>query len=135
MPSKFWSAAWKWEWCGCESRWRRCWQSSRSGRSCPREAVGDTPASPERHLPDLDFALLVERSLMPHAVPSRLLAVLGLCFTVAAVSACGGAQARKARHLEKGQAYLTAGNYEKARVEFLNAMQIAPADPEARFES
>jgi tetratricopeptide (TPR) repeat protein len=51
------------------------------------------------------------------------------------LSACGGAQARKAKHLEKGHAYLTAGNYEKARVEFQNALQISPIDPDARFES
>ncbi|HEY0748173.1 MAG TPA: tetratricopeptide repeat protein [Steroidobacteraceae bacterium] len=59
--------------------------------------------------------------------------VLGFC-TLALV-ACGGAQARKARHLEKGQSYLSAGNYEKARVEFQNALQMAPVDPEARFEN
>ena len=51
-----------------------------------------------------------------------------------ALSACGGAQARKARHMEKGQSYLVAGNFDKARVEFQNALQIAPADAEARFE-
>jgi tetratricopeptide (TPR) repeat protein len=51
-----------------------------------------------------------------------------------ALSACGGAQARKARHVEKGQSYLVAGNFDKARVEFQNALQIAPADAEARFE-
>ena len=53
----------------------------------------------------------------------------------AALCACGGAQARKAKHLEKGQTYLDAGNYEKARVEFQNALQISPVDPEARFEN
>jgi len=71
---------------------------------------------------------------MQRAIPSRILAVLGLCAAVA-LSGCGGAQARKAKHLEKGQAYLTAGNLDKARVEFQNALQIAPTDPEARFES
>jgi tetratricopeptide (TPR) repeat protein len=50
------------------------------------------------------------------------------------VVGCGGAQARKAKHLERGQAYLRAGSFEKARVEFQNALQIAPTDPEARFE-
>lgn len=47
---------------------------------------------------------------------------------------CGGAESRKAKHLEKGQTFLAAGNFEKARVEFRNALQIAPADSEARYE-
>ena len=50
------------------------------------------------------------------------------------LAACGGAQARKAKHFEKGKTYLAAGNYEKARVEFQNVLQIAPTDPEARFD-
>jgi tetratricopeptide (TPR) repeat protein len=61
----------------------------------------------------------------------RLLGVVIVSFTM---SACGGAQARKARHLEKGHAYLAADNLDKARVEFQNALQISPADPEARYE-
>lgn len=60
------------------------------------------------------------------------IAVLGLI--AVSMSACGGAEARKARHLEKGQSHLAAGSFEKARVEFQNALQIAPLDPEARFE-
>ena len=39
-----------------------------------------------------------------------------------------------ARHLEKGQTFLAASNFEKARVEFQNALQIAPKDAEVRFE-
>ena len=61
---------------------------------------------------------------------------LALAIGVSALllSACGGAQARKAKHFEKGKTYLAAGNYEKARVEFQNVLQIAPTDPEARFD-
>ena len=67
-------------------------------------------------------------------VSARFLPLLVLSLGTLTLSACGGAEARKARHLEKGQTYLTEGNFEKARVEFQNALQIAPTDPEARFE-
>jgi tetratricopeptide (TPR) repeat protein len=66
---------------------------------------------------------------------NHTIAVVALGLAAITLSACGGAQARKAKHLEKGQTYLVAGNYEKARVEFQNALQIAPVDPEARFEN
>src|SRR5277367_4591825 len=65
----------------------------------------------------------------------RNVAVIVLGMSTLVLAACGGAQARKIKHLEKGKAFLTAGNYEKARVEFQNALQIAPTDPEARFEN
>lgn len=65
----------------------------------------------------------------------RLASVLLAGAALLSLSACGGAEARKARHLEKGQAFLAAGNFEKARVEFQNALQIAPVDAEARFEN
>jgi tetratricopeptide (TPR) repeat protein len=61
---------------------------------------------------------------------------LWACFvcTAALITAgCGGAESRKARHLENGQQFLAAGNLEKARVEFRNALQIAPTDSEARY--
>src|SRR5580692_3521298 len=58
-----------------------------------------------------------------------------LLSSVALLSACGGAQTRMARHMEKGRQFLAARNYEKARIEFQNALQIAPTDAEARFEN
>jgi tetratricopeptide (TPR) repeat protein len=51
------------------------------------------------------------------------------------ISGCGGAQSRKAKHLEKGENFLAAGDFEKARVEFRNALQIVPTDSEARYEN
>jgi tetratricopeptide (TPR) repeat protein len=57
-----------------------------------------------------------------------------LSVVVALASGCGGAESRKAKHLAKGQAFLAAGNYEKARIEFQNAVQIAPKDAQARYE-
>ena len=72
-------------------------------------------------------------------MPSLTLDSLGcrcaLFALILAVAGCGGAESRKARHLEKGQAFLVAGNFEKARVEFRNALQIAPTDSLARYDN
>lgn len=50
-----------------------------------------------------------------------------------ALAACGGADARRARHIEKGEAFMTAGNFEKARLEFRNALQIDPDNANVRY--
>jgi len=63
-----------------------------------------------------------------------LLFLTAIC-TVLLLAGCGGAQSRKARHLEKGQAFMAEKNYEKARLEFRNALQIMPLDSEARYEN
>jgi tetratricopeptide (TPR) repeat protein len=61
---------------------------------------------------------------------------LGLLLAATIVfSGCGGAESRKAKHLEKGQAFLATGNFEKARIEFRNALQIAPNDSDARYDN
>jgi tetratricopeptide (TPR) repeat protein len=57
------------------------------------------------------------------------------CAAALLLAGCGGAESRKARHLKNGQAFLAAENFEKARIEFRNALQIAPTDSEARFEN
>jgi tetratricopeptide (TPR) repeat protein len=63
----------------------------------------------------------------------RLLCVVA--FSALVLGGCGGAEARKARHLEKGEAFYAAHNFEKARVEFRNALQIAPNDSDARYKN
>jgi tetratricopeptide (TPR) repeat protein len=64
----------------------------------------------------------------------RRVCLLAACFAILLVG-CGGGESRKARHLEKGHSFLAADNFEKARVEFRNALQIAPNDSEVRFEN
>src|SRR5215510_12595482 len=59
---------------------------------------------------------------------------LGVAVLVVLLTACGSAADRKARYLEKGEQYFAELNYEKARVEFRNALQIDPNDPEARYQ-
>lgn len=49
------------------------------------------------------------------------------------LSACGGAEERKANYLEKGKNYLSEKNYDKARIEFKNVLQIDPKYAEGYF--
>src|SRR5262245_54568147 len=62
---------------------------------------------------------------------ARAAAVVLLAIVVAA---CGGAEGRKVRYLEKGEQYFAARNYEKARIEFRNALQIDPNDANTRYQ-
>lgn len=60
----------------------------------------------------------------------RIILIAALALLLAA---CGGAEDRKTKHLEKAKAFFNQKNYEKARVEAKNALQILPKDVEARF--
>jgi uncharacterized protein (TIGR02996 family) len=60
------------------------------------------------------------------------LSLLAIVFTL---SGCGGADSRRASHMARGEQYLAADQLEKARVEFADALQIAPTDAQARFLS
>ena len=52
---------------------------------------------------------------------------------IALLAACGGAADRKTVYMNKGHELFKAENYEKARIEFQNALQIDPKDLDARF--
>src|SRR5215472_1095753 len=58
-----------------------------------------------------------------------------LVLVVALLAGCGGADARRASHMARGEQYLAADELAKARIEFADALQIAPNDAEARFMS
>jgi len=60
-----------------------------------------------------------------------LAALSGLGFLV--LTGCGGAQARYADHLARGERYLADNNLAKANLEFRNAIQVSPKAPRARF--
>lgn len=67
----------------------------------------------------------------PTAMISKVACVAAIV-SMMLLSACGGAQSRMESHMQRGQAYFADGNYTKAGVEFRNALQIAPKDPQAR---
>ena len=55
---------------------------------------------------------------------SKLVAIALL--VVFMLAGCGGAEERKAKYMERGKAYFEEENYDKARVEFKNVLQIDP---------
>ena len=66
-------------------------------------------------------------------VRPRLLASVALLAMLGLLWGCGGADSRRASHVARGKEYLASGNLEKARIEFANALQIAPRDAETRY--
>ncbi|MSQ69569.1 MAG: tetratricopeptide repeat protein [Gammaproteobacteria bacterium] len=50
-----------------------------------------------------------------------------------ALAACGGAADTKSTYMKKAQALFDEGNFDEARLEFRNALQIDPKDVPARF--
>ena len=52
---------------------------------------------------------------------------------VVVLAGCSGAQTRKLEFMQRGRDFLAHGQYQKARVEFRNALQIAPKDADVRY--
>lgn len=51
-----------------------------------------------------------------------------LVLLAAMLLSCGGKEERKVKYLERGKVYLAEKNYDKARIEFKNVLQIDPKD-------
>jgi tetratricopeptide (TPR) repeat protein len=67
----------------------------------------------------------------PSAIAAAVAATL--LSTMMLTGCGGGAETRKGEAMKRGQEYFAAQNWEKARVEFRNALQVAPDDAETRF--
>ena len=61
----------------------------------------------------------------------KLYRVLLLTLCAYALISCGGAEERKAVYLEKAKSSMEAGDFDKARIELKNVLQIDPKDGEA----
>ena len=59
--------------------------------------------------------------------------LLSIAF-ITVLTACGGAEERKAVYMEKAKSSIEAGDLDKARIELKNVLQIDPKDGEAYFQ-
>ena len=64
----------------------------------------------------------------------KIIGRLTLLALIALLVGCGGAEDRKSAYMDKGQAFFDDGNYEKARLEFKNVLQIDPKDLDGRYK-
>jgi len=72
---------------------------------------------------------------MTRVVAARsLVSVLAVAVAVCLVG-CGGAEYRYTSHMDRGKQFLSQGNFDKASVEFRNALQIKPKAPDALYSS
>ena len=63
----------------------------------------------------------------------RAAAVTILILGVVALAGCSGAEGRRESYIKRGQDYFAQGDYPRASIEFRNAMQVMPKDPQARI--
>ena len=49
------------------------------------------------------------------------------------ITGCDSAAEKEAKYMQRGDEYFAAENYEKARIEYKNALQINPKDAEGYF--
>ena len=66
---------------------------------------------------------------------NRYFRIGGASITLALLAACGGAESRMERALENGLQFIAEEDYQKARIEFQNVLQIDPNHLEAIYQS
>ena len=64
--------------------------------------------------------------------PGKLLQLILVCVSILLV-ACASDEERREQYLEKAQAQYEAGEYEKARINLKNAIQVSDEDAETRY--
>lgn len=69
---------------------------------------------------------------MKHTFSGLIKTTLVSAIALALIS-CGGAEERKIKYLEKGKAYIEEQNYDKARIEIKNVLQIDPKYADAYY--
>lgn len=65
---------------------------------------------------------------------SFIVKTIVLLLAALVISGCGGAEQRKVKYLEKGKAYIEEKNYDKAKIEIKNALQIDPKFAEGYYQ-
>jgi tetratricopeptide (TPR) repeat protein len=63
----------------------------------------------------------------------RAAVVITLSLGAMLLAGCSGAEARRESYIKRGQEYFAQGDYTRASIEFRNAMQVMPKDPQARL--
>jgi Tfp pilus assembly protein PilF len=71
---------------------------------------------------------------MKRKYKTNLLAALLLALPIV-LAGCGGKEERKVKHLEKGKAFYEQADFEKAKIEVKNVLQIDPKSAEAFYLS
>ena len=59
--------------------------------------------------------------------------LVGVLLVITLLAGCGGEDARKAKYYEKGKSYFEQGDYDKAKVELKNVLQIDPKFADAHY--
>lgn len=77
---------------------------------------------------------VLDRILFSAFKRAAVLGVLAILGATLMLVACEGPEGRKAKFMERGNQFYAQENYEKARVEFRNVLQIDPKNPAALYK-